>query len=249
MDDPRERRLYGHRGAAALLPENTLASFERALADGANALEMDVHITADQRVVVAHDADGQRVAGVSRAIAETSWSEIQEWVVGRLPSGEPARIPMLETVLERFAGVRLNIDIKPPDPRAVPPVVEVLRRHEAEQRVTLASFHDDVAAEVRRSGFRGELSLSPREVIRMGVLPRPLLRIFPLHGSAVQIPPRYRALDLGAPWIIRRCHALGLRVDYWVINDPAEARHLIEAGADGIFSDDPGRIRSAVLAA
>ena len=50
-------RLYGHRGASALLPENTLPAFERALADGANALELDVHPTADGHFVVAHDPD------------------------------------------------------------------------------------------------------------------------------------------------------------------------------------------------
>ncbi len=67
---PHELRLFGHRGSSARLPENTIAAFRQALDDGATALELDVHRTADGHIVVAHDPDGLRMAGVSGRIAD-----------------------------------------------------------------------------------------------------------------------------------------------------------------------------------
>ena len=74
-------RLYGHRGAPAHLPENTLPAFERALADGANSLEIDVHPTADGHFVVAHDPDGQRMAGVAEDIRSSTLDQVKKWNV------------------------------------------------------------------------------------------------------------------------------------------------------------------------
>src|SRR5262249_5081969 len=75
-------RLYAHRGAAAEAPENTLDSFARALAHGADALEMDVHLTRDGVVVVSHDPDGARMCGVGRRFADANWDEIRRWDAG-----------------------------------------------------------------------------------------------------------------------------------------------------------------------
>src|SRR5690242_3140965 len=74
--------LYAHRGAAAEQPENTLPSFERALALGADALEMDVHATRDGVIVVSHDPDGARMTGVRRALAAATWDEVRTWDAG-----------------------------------------------------------------------------------------------------------------------------------------------------------------------
>jgi glycerophosphoryl diester phosphodiesterase len=60
-------------------------------------------------------------------------------------------------------------------------------------------------------------------------------------GKAAQLP-----LSLAQPWVIRRCHALGLRVDYWTVNEPALAQSLVEMGADGIMTDDPATIVPAL---
>src|SRR5215510_5737211 len=74
--------VYAHRGAPAERPENTLASFRRALELGADALETDVHLTADGAVVAIHDATGARVAGVESAISASSLAEIRAWDAG-----------------------------------------------------------------------------------------------------------------------------------------------------------------------
>ena len=106
-------RLYAHRGASARAPENTLAAFETALADGANALELDIHRTADGHFVVAHDPDGARTAGCDERIAEVGLEEIRRWSVAgesvptlpELLSAFPD-IPLSRKVTNRLAGLR-----------------------------------------------------------------------------------------------------------------------------------------------
>jgi glycerophosphoryl diester phosphodiesterase len=248
MSEVHERRLYGHRGASASVAENTMESFQRAIVDGANAIELDVHVSADGHAVVSHDADGRRRAGVRRAIRDCSMSELRGWNVGASHEGVLARMPTFDEVLEAFPGVRLNVDIKPPDVSAVPRVLEAIERHRAAGRVTLASFHQAVLSALVRQRFAGEIGLGPSEVVQLWLGLTRLSRRFRPRGVAVQIPPRFRGLRLDTPAFIARCHALGLRVDYWVVNDPNAARVLLEAGADGIMSDEPATIAPVMSA-
>ena len=80
------------------------------------------------------------------------------------------------------------------------------------------------------------------EVATLLATPAPVFRLLPSTGTSVQVPVRVGPIDLGRPSFIDKCHGLGLRVDYWTINDPAEATRLLECGADGIMTDDPRRI-------
>jgi glycerophosphoryl diester phosphodiesterase len=242
--------LMGHRGAAAERPENTMVSFERAIELGVDVLETDAHLTADGHVVLAHDADGRRMTGVGWRIAASSLREVQRWDAGwgfvdargeRPFSCRGVRIPTLREVLDAFPGARLNIDVKQRAPSMVERLLAVLRGHE--QRVTIASFHDDVVREVRARGYPGSTALSAREVQALLVLRGPLRHLWPIRGSRVQVPPRVGPLDLGTRAFIDRCHALGLVVDYWVVNDRAQAAALLERGTDGVITDDPAKLR------
>ena len=160
-------RLYGHRGASAHLPENTLPAFERALADGANSLEIDVHPTADGHFVVAHDPDGQRMAGVAENIGTSTLDQVKRWNVaagtGRADLGRHS-VPSFAETLEAFPDVPMSIDLKPDEPGAVPPLLEVVARHNAEDRVTLASFSTRVVRTIRRLGYPGRTTLAKSEV-------------------------------------------------------------------------------------
>src|SRR5262245_27565295 len=141
--------VYAHRGAAAERPENTLASFERALALGADALETDVHLTSDGVVVAIHDPDGARVAGVERSIATVPLSEVRAWDAGyvfvdrrreRPFVGQGHRVPTLDVILGELPKVLVNIDLKAEAPELAERFFEVVRRHDAEKRVVAASF-------------------------------------------------------------------------------------------------------------
>ena len=225
-------RLYAHRGASARAPENSLAAFEIALADGANALELDVHRTADGHFVVAHDPDGVRTAGCDERIAEVGLDEIRRWAAG----GES--VPTLTEFLRAFPDTPLSIDLKPNDPAAVEPLLNVLSSHNGEDRVTFASFHDRLVWHARRLGWQGRTALTRGEVAALRFAPLPLARNF-IRGHAAQIPMRSGPIRLDRSAFLDRCRILGIRADYWVVNDPDEARTLLAAGATGLMSDDP----------
>ena len=237
-------RLYGHRGASARLPENTLPAFERALADGANALELDVHPTADGHFVVAHDPDGRRMAGVAEQIRTSTLDEVKKWNVAA-GTGHPDlgryTVPSLAETLEAFPGVPMSIDLKPDEPDGVPPLLEVVARHGAEGRVTLASFSTRVVRKIRCLGYPGRTSLSKSEVAAIRFLPGVLAKRY-VTGDAAHIPVVHNGIRLDGRRFIKRCRDLGLRVEYWVVDDPEKARQLLDLGATGIMTDDPARI-------
>jgi glycerophosphoryl diester phosphodiesterase len=249
--------VYAHRGAAAELPENTLPSFRRALELGADALETDVHLTADGEIVATHDDDGRRVANVAHSLAKTPLAAVRDWDAGyafvdehgaRPFVGRGYRIPTLEELLTELPAVRLNVDLKSENPRLVTRFLELVRRHGAEDRVVAASFSRTTLVRLRRGGWRGESSLAKIEFAACWLLPA-WLWTRPPPGTRAQIPTRSGSIRLATRRTLRKLHALGVRVDFWTINDPDEARALVALGADGIMTDDPARIVPAVRAA
>ena len=239
--------LYAHRGAAAELPENTIESFERALDLGADAIETDAHLTSDGHIVLSHDPTGKRMAGRSRAIAESTLAEVQSWDAGATFvsrdgesfAGRGLRMPTLEQVLLEFPGVTFNVDAKSENPQMAARIVALVHLLEAEDRTLLASFSGATLRAIRRLGYRGKTGLAQSEVVRLIALPRAVLKQLPLRGAAAQIPYRIYGIDLGTRAIVDKCHSLGLKVHYWTVNDPKLAESLIAAGADAIMTDDP----------
>ncbi len=245
--------VYAHRGASVELPENSLEAFALAIELGADALETDVHVTRDDEVVVHHDATGDRTASVRQSIVDLTLAEVRRWNLGfgfRLPSGEGLvngtfRVPTLSELLEAFPTTRINVDVKPRASRAAERVLEVVRRHGAEERVLLTSFYDDVLRRIRRT-YRGPTGLARGEVLRVLAAPRGTPRWLLPNGTRVQIPTRAGRLRLDRHAVVSRLQSLGYAVDFWVVNDPAEARSLAASGADGIMTDDPRRVVPAV---
>jgi glycerophosphoryl diester phosphodiesterase len=228
-------RLYAHRGASDRAPENTLVAFEIALADGANALELDVHRTADGHFVVAHDPDGARTAGCNDAIARVSLSDVRRW------SADGESVPTLDEFLDAFPTTPVSIDLKPNDPTAVGPLLDLLSAHGGESTVTFASFHDRLVWRARRLGWTGRTALTRTEVAALRLAPFAVARRI-TRGHAAQIPLRSGAIRLDRPGFLERCRRLGIRADYWVVNDPGQARTLLDAGATGIMTDNPARL-------
>lgn len=240
---PLELRLYAHRGDSAHLPENSLQAFERALAEGANALELDIHRTADGHFVVAHDPHGSRMAGVEEHICTLCLDDVKKWDISTNDRRNLRHhaVPTLEEVLEAFPRVPLSIDHKPGDPGSVPDLLDLLAKHGAEDRVTLASFSSRVVERIRSLGFRGRTALTRPEIVYLRFLPAPLARRH-IAGQAAQIPTRSGPIRLDKKQFIEKCRRLGLRTDFWVVNDTAAARTLLDAGATGIMTDDPALI-------
>jgi glycerophosphoryl diester phosphodiesterase len=248
---------FAHRGAAAELPENTLPSFARALELGADALETDLHLTRDGVIVVAHDDDGLRMAGVRAKIRESTLAEVRAWDAGygfveggeRPFAGKGYRVPTLEELLEAFPNVLLNVDAKQLDPPVVPPLLALLERQGASARVNVASFHRRALRDARRRGYPGTTGLAPLEMGALLSLPRAAcraLRRVGRLGDVAQIPPKEGPVVLARRSFVEKLHDVGLVVDFWTINEPEEAEALLALGADGIMTDDPRKIAPVV---
>jgi len=239
-----ELRLFGHRGASARLPENTMESFRRAIDDGATALELDVHLSRDGHVVVAHDPHGRRMADCDDAICDCSLDELAEWDVGAnfaATGDRRSRMPTLIEVLEGFPDTPISVDLKPNDPRIARVVLETVRARNAEHLVTVGSFYGPILNALRKLGYRGPTALTRAEVAITRLLP-PALGRSRIHGQAAMIPRRSGPIRLDDERFIHRVRSFGLRADYWVVNDPDVARRLFASGATGIVTDDPAAI-------
>lgn len=220
--------LIGHRGAAALAPENTLEAIERALAHGVDLVELDV-VRAPDGLVLAH-----------------SLSDLRH--------GVPA--PTLDAALAflaaQSADVGVQVDLKA---RGVEEeVVAALRRHELLTRAFVSSFHTPTLRALRAVEPALPLALTyPRD--RLGVAGRGALRPF-VRGSVAtlrRVLPRLldrRLARAGASaaalhWAvvsraaIERCHARGAAAIAWTVDDAEVAESLIQAGIDGIITNDP----------
>lgn len=245
------RRLFAHRGASAERPENTMAAFERAIEIGVDALELDVHVTRDDRLIVSHDDNAFRMTGAALAWADIDLAHAQRLDAGwgfvapdgtRPFAGRGVRAPAFDEVLDAFPGVALNVDIKRGG-RAINLMLALLREHRAEDRVTLASFQTTTMVQVRRRGFGGATSLSQTEVASLLALPAVVWRQLPFTGTAAQVPTHQGPIRFDRAAFIAKCHLLGLRVDFWTIDDVAEAERLLSLGADGIMTNDPAAMR------
>ncbi len=224
--------VYAHRGASAEFPENTMEAFARAVELSVDVIETDAHVTRNAKVVLAHDDDGRRMANDPRFIRDCTFNEVRRWDVGR-----GCRVPSLEEVLHAFPTMRFNVDAKEPDLAAVDRIIEVIRAAGAEERVQLSSFHAKNLRRIRERGWRGSTGLGQSEVIRLLAQPgyRPA-------GNIAQVPVQLGPLRFDRRGFLDKAHRLGLRVDYWVVNDEALAARLVTLGADGIMTDDPAKI-------
>jgi glycerophosphoryl diester phosphodiesterase len=244
------RRLYAHRGASAERPENTMPAFERAVEIGVDGLELDVHLTRDQQLIVAHDDTAARTTGAQVAWGDLDLAEVRRLDAGwgfvapdgtRPFAGKAITVPRFEDVLEAFPDMRLNVDLK--SERAVAVMLELIHRKRADARVTLASFQLRTLVQVRRQGYGGETALSQGEIVSLLGLPAMLWRQLPFTGTAAQVPTQAGRIHFDRATFIAKCHSVGLRVDFWTIDDRDQAARLLELGADGIMTNDPRALR------
>lgn len=244
-------RAMAHRGDSLNFPENTEPAFRAAAELGIDVIETDVHLTADEQVLIWHDPTLERMSGDPRKIEELPLKELKKVDAGACFSRDGGKtfpfrgrgiVPLLlEEALELFPRSRFNIDLKSDDPRLARAAAEAIRRRGAEKRVCLASFHHAVLREYRAFQPETATSLSPRE-IRQTILasygapvPRAVRKG---RARAIQMPEYHKGRLILTERLIKLCKKWNMAVQIWTVNDPAEMDRLFRAGADGIFSDD-----------
>jgi glycerophosphoryl diester phosphodiesterase len=248
--------LQGHRGAAGLAPENSLAAFATGLAVGVTTLELDAGVTRDGAVIVDHE----RRASDGRPWVELTLAETRGLV--------PTLDEVFELAADRGAdGVRFAIEAKldptAPDETVAPDafaarVLECVVRHCMASRSSLMSFDWRVLVEAKRlAPGLATAALAARDTVFPGTpwtAGIPVVSPDPFTGEVGAMAAAIGAAAIGPHHVdltdelIDEAHRLGLRVHAWTVNDPAEMDALIGRGVDGLATDFPDRAR-AVLAA
>jgi len=230
--------VFAHRGASAHAPENTLAAFELALAQGAHGVELDAKLSSDGEVVVIHDATIDRTTAEKGHVSQLTLAALRELDAGSFFSekfgGEkiPALAEVFETIGRRaFINVELTNYATPHDGLAVK-VCELVKRFGLEERILFSSF---LPANLART--RGLLPDVPRGLLALGGWMGWWARSFGFNfGDYQALHPNLRD---ATPQQVSRVHRLKRRVHVWTVNAAEDMRRLFSWGVDGIFTDDP----------
>ena len=258
-----------HRGGAALRPENTLLAFRHALTVGAVALEGDLHATQDGVVVVSHDATVDRTTDSDGHIKDLTLEELNGLDAGYrfTPDGgvtypyrgKGARIPTLEEVFSDpvLKKTPMILEIKQQEPSIVDDVLDLIQAHDMEDRLTLGSFRQACLEEVRvrgrQRGMNIVTSLAAEEVVVLFLTPLDELARgdFVPPGELLQVPVEHElegtSVQVVSELFMAKARVLGLKVQVWTVNDPAEMRWLAdEMKVDGVMTDDPQLLEEVI---
>ncbi|HYH98198.1 glycerophosphodiester phosphodiesterase [Hyalangium sp.] len=235
--------LLAHRGASADAPENTLEAFAEAVRQGADGVELDARVCSSGEVVVCHDDRLDRLAGLPWEVRTTAWWKLQRADVGTPLGFGPARIPLLEEVLEALpAHFLVNIELKSghlDDGGLAHRVAGLVTQRGLAERVVISSFNPLCLFRVAAAApsLRRGLLIDPNKPWRpQAYVLSPLVSshsVHPHHGACT--PERV------AEWT-----GSGLRVAAWTVDEPARARELAEMGVSYLITNRPGPLREAL---
>ncbi len=237
--DDHSFRWIAHRGASFDRPENTMAAFEEAVRQGADAIELDVRLARDGEVVVIHDGTLMRTTGAAGHVWEKSASELAALDAGGWfePRFATEGVPSLREVLTRIAPrVPINVELKGrPGVGLEPAVADVVRATGTAHRVLISSFKLDALVALRAADAELPIGLLYEDPIA------------DLAGDARRVGASHvhPGASLVNDALLGEARALGLGVLVWTVDDPDLARGLIRSGVSGIITNRPAALRAA----
>jgi glycerophosphoryl diester phosphodiesterase len=220
-------QIIAHRGASAAEPENSLAAFRRAVAMGADGIELDVHLTADGALLVLHDdvIGGRPVAGIS----------LRDARVGRLPNGEC--IPTLPEALQAIGpDTDVYVEVKALSPAGDAALLDTLAAAPAPGRCHVHSFDHRIVRRLRER--------EPRLVTGVLSTSYPVDPLTPLvNAGAAELWQHDSMVDRD---LVQAVHGAGARLLVWTVDDAARLRWLRDQGVDGVCTNRPDAAREAL---
>jgi glycerophosphoryl diester phosphodiesterase len=223
----------GHRGAMGYAPENTLASFAKALELGVDGIELDVHLCKSGEMVVIHDGRVDRTTNGKGTVIDMTLTELKQ-----LDAGEGQHIPTFQEVVD-FVDRRAVIDIELKAEGTGKPVAEIVNRYVQKQgwkkeQFILSSFdHHELK---RCHDIIPEVPFGPL------IAAKPLdYALFAQAMNADIILPFFEFLDLK---FVQDAHQRGLKIFTWTVNRPKDIKEMLSIGVDGIISNYPDRLRA-----
>ncbi|MCC6298631.1 MAG: glycerophosphodiester phosphodiesterase [Anaerolineales bacterium] len=230
--------IFAHRGASAYAPENTLASFELAIQQGADAIELDAKLTADGHAIVIHDQTVDRTTGAHGKVQKMPLAKLRSLDAGSFfsPKFHREKIPLLEEVFESFGRRTLiNVELSnhdTPHDNLVETVCMLVKKFNLQNRILFSSFHHRTLAKARAL-----LPEVPRGLLANDGFRAVWVRsFFFFFGDYQALHPH---IWTASPHQVRRVHRLKRRVYVFTVNEEQKIRKMFHWGADGIFTDDP----------
>jgi len=230
--------IFAHRGASAHAPENTLAAFELAFVQGADAIELDAKLSADGHVVVIHDLTVDRTTGAHGRVKDMKLAELQALDAGGFFSANFSgeKIPLLDEVFESL-GQKLFINVEltnysTPRDHLVESVCMLVKRFNLQKRILFSSFFAS-----NLSKARSYLPEVPCGLLAYGGLLGAWTRSFGFaFGNYAALHPYLTDVSQQQ---VARVHRLNRRLHVWTVNAEQDLRRLMEWQVDGVFTDDP----------
>ncbi len=255
----KEPMVIAHRGGRGLWPENTLFAFHNAQQLGVDAIELDTQRTKDGVFIVMHDATVDRTTNGSGHVCDFTFEEIHtldagyRWTTDEKTfpfRGKGISIPTLESVLQQFPTMKLNIEIKECDPDAANALLELIAKYNAAERVLIGSFFTRVVIRTRTLSPHIATSAGRAEITKFFALQLlGLARFYALPVHALEVPEYEGNLRVVSQRFIKaalRRNALPVYV--WTVNEKDKMRQLLNMGVRGLISDYPDRALEVVQA-
>lgn len=253
--------VIAHQGGEHLRPSNTLAAFEHAVDLGVDVLEMDVHGTADNELVLIHDATVDRTTDGTGNVNELTLAEIKALDAGHYWTdndgasypyrGQGITIPTLDELITTFPHMPLNIEIKQKEPSIAAQLCQLLQQHDLTEQVLIASFHETAMNEFRAACPTVATSMVQAEIVPFFVLSALFLgATYQASVPFVQVPEYRGGL---VPWgdlrvvngrFVRDAQRQNVEVHVWTVNETADMERMLALGVDGIITDRPDRLLS-----
>ncbi len=225
--------VTAHRGASGEAPENTLAAFRLAIEQRADWVELDVQLTADRQVVVFHDRDLKKVAGVDLVVTESTLAELKQVDIGTRSGREfeGERIPTLAEALEVCRGkVGVNIELKLYGSVAglEEKVVEVVERHGRGMPLVFMSLKADSVRRLKELRPQWKVGLLAAVAV----------------GDLTRIPADFYAVnaELATAPFVAHVHAQDKEIYVWTVNDPLGVSQMAGRGVDSLITDFPAMV-------
>jgi len=230
-------KILAHRGASAYRPENTLEAFSLAVEQKADGIELDVHLTKDGHVVVAHDARLERVSDGAGRIRDHTLSELKALRFHKLfPDQPPCRVPTIEEVysLLKDHPLTVNVELKTTEllyPELPEKLIRIEREYAMEERVIYSSFNHYSLLEIKKIRPQAKIGL----LYELGMVDP---WVYANYVSASAIHPHYLVIA-ALPETVARCHENGVMVNVWTVDAPEAIRLMVQCGVDAVITNRP----------
>jgi len=229
-------RIFAHRGETTRCPENTLEAFSAAVEMGADGIELDVQLSKDGEIVVAHDERLERVCDGTGYLNDHTLKELKLLDFSKTLPGTVCRIPTLSEVfsLVKPSALYINIELKNTERLYLElpqKLLALVKEYGMEERVIYSSFNHYSLMHIKKLNPAAKIGL----LYEFGMIDP---WVYANYVKADAVHPHYYVIA-ALPETVKRCHENGLMVNVWTVDDPDAVKLMLKCGVDTIITNKP----------